>query len=128
MRSAYNFGADLIFTVGARYKKQITDTQKSFRHVPVLHFENWESYRSSAPYSWIPVAVEITQDAVDIRSFKHPRSCVYLLGPEDGSISKTAIEMSKYQVKIPTNYCLNVAIAGTVVMYDRISKAGLGKL
>lgn len=48
----------------------------------------------------------------------NPRRAVYLLGPEDGSIS--------FLVQIPSTYCLNVATAGAVVMYDRAAKLSSG--
>jgi len=37
-RSAIIFGANYIFTIGKRYKKQSSDTTKAFRHIPLYHF------------------------------------------------------------------------------------------
>lgn len=122
MRSAYNFQADMVFTVGNRYRKHRTDTQKTFTKIPIMHFDTWESYRKSAPMGWIPVGVELTEDATDIREFIHPKCCVYLLGPEDGSLSKEALVLTKFRIKIPSVRCLNLAVAGSIVMFDRAVK------
>ena len=39
-RSAYNFGADFIFTIGKRYKKEPSDTTKSERHIPLYGYDD----------------------------------------------------------------------------------------
>jgi len=122
LRSAYNLGAALVFTVGRRYTPQYTDTTKAWRHLPVLHFLDWEEYRAHAPFGWIPIAVEIVYGAVPIESFVHPKAAVYILGPEDGSVSKSVLGWTKAQIEIPSKYCLNVATAGAIVMYDRVAK------
>lgn len=121
MRSAYNFGAASVFTIGRRYQRQCTDTPNTSKQIPVMNYENWDDYRTHA-FSWIHIGVELTNDAHSLLNFVHPPQCVYLLGPEDGSLSQKAQSICKYIVKIPSIQCLNLAMAGTVVMYDRISK------
>lgn len=121
-RSAQNFGALFIFTIGARYKTQRTDTQQSWRHIPCLHYKDWQDYIEHAPLDWVPVAIEITEDANSLPEFKHPKSAVYFLGPEDGSIPLEIMPNIKNRIFIPTIRCLNVAVSGSIVMYDRISK------
>jgi len=37
-----------------------------------------------------------------------------------GSISPPLLQRCTYVVKIPTRFCVNVAMAGAIVMYDRI--------
>ena len=91
MRSAYNFGASMVFTIGRRYRPQCGDTVKAWRTIPTMHFADWESYRRSAPRDWVPVAVEIIDQAELLPKFKHPERAVYLLGPEDGRISNVAL-------------------------------------
>ena len=67
IRSAELFGAAMVFTVGRPYRFQSSDTTKSYRRLPILHFASWEDYRASAVFAWVPVAVEI----VDGKA--HPR-------------------------------------------------------
>ena len=122
LRSAVNFGASFVFTIGQRYKREGSDTAYAPSHMPVFHFPTVRDYRVSAAFDWVPIAVELTASAEDLCRFIHPQRCVYLLGPEDGSISKEALAMCKYTVSIPSRGCLNLAVAGSIVMYDRIAK------
>ena len=66
------------------------------------------------------VGVEMTDDAIDLPSFRHPLRAAYILGPEQGSISQELLEACDHVVKIPTSFCINVAMAGAIVMYDRV--------
>lgn len=122
IRSAVNFNANLIFTIGRRYKHQCSDTTAGERHIPIMHFPTWEDYRRSAPYKWMPIGVEITPSASNLVNFVHPKQAVYFLGPEDGSLSQETLRMVKYTVFIPSKHCLNVSVAGSIVMFDRLSK------
>lgn len=122
LRSAYNFGASLVFTVGRRYSAEITDTPQAWRHIPVLSFDSWEQYRQHAVRDWTPVAIELMPNADNLRTFVHPDRAVYFLGPEDGRVSNVALRMCKHVVQIPTVSCINVATAGAIVMYDRAVK------
>lgn len=123
-RSAQNFGASMLFTIGRRYKHQSSDTQKAWRHIPVLNFQSWKDYTDHAPMDWVPVVVEICDGATPLMEFVHPLCAVYILGPEDGSVSSSIVERVKNKIFIPTKRCLNVATTGSIVMYDRSLKNG----
>ena len=43
-----------------------------------------------------------------------------MLGPEQGSLSPQLLARCDYVVSIPTSFCVNVAMAGAIVMYDRV--------
>ena len=64
--------------------------------------------------------MELLDEAVDLPSFRHPLRAAYVLGPEHGSLSPELLERCDYMVKIPTRFCINVAMAGAIVMYDRV--------
>ena len=120
MRSAHGFGASFTFTVGATYKalEAHADTSKSQLHLP--HY-NWGTLADMAlPNGCKLVGVELTDDAIDLPSFRHPLRAAYVLGPEAGSLSQPLIDRCDYVVKIPTLFCVNVAMAGAIVMYDRV--------
>jgi len=70
------------------------------------------------------VGVELLADAVDMPSFRHPPQAAYVLGAERASLSPALIERCDYVVRIPTRFCVNVAIAGALVMYDRMLSLG----
>lgn len=120
MRSAHAFGASFTFTLGATYQalEARADTSKGQWHLP--HY-NWSSLDDLAlPSGCKLVGIELIEDAVDLPSFRHPFRAAYVLGPERGSLSAPLLARCDYVVKIPTHFCVNVAMAGAIVMYDRV--------
>ncbi|CAN1723469.1 RNA methyltransferase [Hyphomicrobium sp. 1Nfss2.1] len=120
MRSAHGFGASFTFTVGATYRalEAFADTSKSQLHVP--HY-NWASLDDMAlPNGCKLVGIELVENAVDLPSFRHPLRAAYVLGPEQGSLSDELLARCEHVVRIPTKFCINVAMAGAIVMYDRV--------
>jgi tRNA G18 (ribose-2'-O)-methylase SpoU len=120
MRSAHGFGASFTFTVGASYQamEARADTSKGQWHLP--HY-NWNSLgEMQLPQGCQLVGVELVDDAVDLPSFRHPLRAAYVLGPERGSLSPQLLARCDFTVKIPTHFCINVAMAGAIVMYDRV--------
>lgn len=122
-RSAYCLGAAFIFTIGKRYPRQASDTTATWRHIPLLEYASVEDFAAHRPYDCQVVGVELAASAVALETFHHPVRAIYLLGPEDGSLSRAALAMCQSVVRFESAYCLNVAAAGTVVMYDRQTKA-----
>lgn len=121
-RSAQIFGAAFIFTIGNRYKKQATDTCKTWRHIPLLNFGNLEAFYQSMPYDCQLVGIELHESSEPIQTFIHPERCIYLLGAEDSGLSNEAISKCHKIVQLPGEFSLNVSTAGSIVMYDRINK------
>ena len=62
--------------------------------------------------------------AVDLPSFRHPMQAAYVLGPEMGSLSPELVERCDHIIKIPMSFCVNVGVAGALVMYDRLLSMG----
>lgn len=120
-RSAVCFGASFIFTIGRKYKRQCTDTVNSTGKIPYFKYVSSEDFVKSLPDGCQIVCVEISDKSRNLANFCHPDKSVYLLGNECMGIPEKFMK-DKMIVQIPTTYCLNVASAGTVVMYDRISK------
>ena len=118
-RSAQNLGASFIFTIGNRYAKQACDTHDSVKSIPYFHYDNFDEFFNHLPKGARIVGVELTDEAVDLETFHHPRRCVYLLGAEDHGLTKTAMEKSHFLVKFNSQLSLNVSVAGSIVMYDR---------
>ena len=124
VRSAHAFGASFFFTVGAVYKAREapSDTSKAPGHMPVFTFASLAEM--NLPQGCTLVGIELTDDAIDLPSFGHPLRAAYILGPERGSLSPAMQARCRYIIKIPTAFCINVATAGAVVMYDRIKTHG----
>lgn len=125
MRTAHAFGASFVFSVDAADKIKTVykaDTSKTFEHVP---YYQWESVEGMLlPKGCTLVGVELTDDAVDLPSFRHPAAAAYVLGRERGSLSPDMMEKCAFTVKIPTKFCVNVSVAGALVMYDRMISMG----
>lgn len=123
-RTAYGFGASFVFTVtpGRRIDAPPSDTTRSQDHMPWYGFESVEDMR--LPEGCRLVGVELTDEAIDLPSFRHPTRAAYVLGPENGSLSPQLTKRCEFVVKIPTLYCLNVATAGAIIMYDRMQSLG----
>ncbi len=120
MRSAHAFGAGFTFTIGAQYQalEARADTSKGAWHLP--HY-NWVTPAEMIlPKGCKLVGVELLDEAIALPSFRHPLQAAYVLGPERGSLSEELLARCDFTVKIPTSFCVNVAMAGAIVMYDRV--------
>lgn len=120
-RSAYCLGADFIFVIGKRYKYQCSDTVKAYRHIPLYNYEDTAHFLKSRPMDCPLIGVELSNKATNIYSFVHPQRAIYCLGAEDSSL--TFIDKCQSTIQIPSRFCLNVATAGAIVMYDRNFKS-----
>lgn len=121
-RSAQVFGADFIFTIGNRFKPQSSDTMKSFRHIPTFSFDDFRDFNTHRPYNCPLVGVELQTNATPLDEFMHPRQACYILGAEDHGLSPQAQEHCQRIIVLPGKRSLNVSVAGSIVMYDRIIK------
>lgn len=121
-RSAYAFDAAFIFTIGARYTRQTSDTLSTWKHIPLLQFPTLEAFQESRPHDCELIGVETVPSGAILRGYTHPQRCMYLLGAEDHGLTRAAMELCQGFVRIPAAYCLNVATAGSIVMYDRSAK------
>ena len=123
-RSAHAFGASFVFTIGGIYSPNHakSNTSKSIVHMPIYNYNNFSDFL--APEGAILVGVELTDDAIDLPKFKHPQKAIYILGPEKGNLSNNILSRCKYTVRIPTKFCINLAMAGAIVMYDRVISLG----
>lgn len=129
MRSAHAFGASFTFTIGATYSalEAIADTSRGSQHLP--HYD-WKGLDDMAlPRGCQLVGVELIDEAIDLPRFLHPSQAAYVLGPEKGSLSPELVAKCDVVVKIPMRFCVNVAMAGAIIMYDRmISRKPLTRL
>ncbi|MCF8465794.1 MAG: RNA methyltransferase [Sneathiella sp.] len=123
-RTANAFGASFVFTIGAEYsvRKARSDTSIAPKNIPWYDYNNLEEMQ--LPKGCKIVGVELLDEATELPSFFHPIGAAYVLGRERGSLSPAMQEKCDYFIKIPTKFCLNVATAGAIVMYDRIATHG----
>ena len=119
MRTGHAFGASFVFTVDAANTAREmfqADTAKTAVNVP---YYAWDSITDMAlPRGCQLIGVELTDDAVDMPSFRHPRAAAYVLGRERGDLSPDMLSRCAYVVKIPTRFCLNLSVAAAITLYD----------
>jgi tRNA G18 (ribose-2'-O)-methylase SpoU len=118
-RTAQNLGASFIFTIGKRYAHQASDTHNSVKSMPYYHYKNFNDFFDHLPKGVRIVGIEKTETAIQLEDFEHPRRCVYILGAEDHGLTREAIDRSHFLVQFKSQFSLNVAVAGSIVLYDR---------
>lgn len=119
-RSAHAFGADFVFAIAPSVdlaEIDRSDTSGTHRHVPLYEFASVAEV--ILPRGCQLVGVELLDEAHDLPSFTHPDQAAYILGPERGELSPETIGRCDHLVKIPTKFCVNVGVAGAILMYDR---------
>jgi tRNA G18 (ribose-2'-O)-methylase SpoU len=123
LRSANCFGAAFVFTIGRRYKTQGSDTLKTERHVPLYHYADIADLKAHLPMAAPLIGIELDPRSVPLTSFQHPSSAVYLLGAEDHGLTPDALAACHQIVHVEgASRCLNVSVAGSIVMHDRVSR------
>lgn len=128
-RSAYQLGADFVFTINDRLPKQSSDTLNTYKHIPHFHFENTQSFLNTIPVDASVSVIEFDQDvSTDLHDYAHSKSEIYILGSEDFGFDNEFWDglqdrpVNKIEISSARTQSYNVAIAGSLVMYDRFIK------
>ncbi len=128
VRSSHAFGASFFFAIAPDVDieaMRVSDTSDAFDHVPYYQYESVAAM--DLPKECTLVGIEFTEESIELPSFRHPTRAAYVLGPEMGSLSPELMERCDHIVKIPMKFCINVGVAGALVMYDRqLSHGGIG--
>jgi tRNA G18 (ribose-2'-O)-methylase SpoU len=125
MRSAHAFGASFFFTVAANFDAEAvakSDTAHSAEHVPLYTFDGVDAL--VLPRQCRLIGVEFDEAAEELPQMRHPPVAAYVLGREKGSLSDAMRARCDGLVTIPTKFCINVGVAGAIVMYDRLISHG----
>lgn len=125
LRSAHAFDASFFFTIAAAFDAReaaLSDTSEAVQHLPLYTFESVADLL--LPRGCQLVGIEFSEDALELPSFRHPLAAAYVLGPERGALSPELSARCQAVVTIPTKFCVNVGVAGALVMYDRVISLG----
>ena len=123
-RSAHAFGASFGFTINSEFSRKLarSDTSLAPNNIPFYQYVRPDELILADGCDL--VGIELTDRAIDLPSFRHPRCAAYVLGPERGELSDKLLARCDKIVRIPTYFCINVATAGAIVMYDRLLTMG----
>ncbi len=123
-RTAHAFGASFVFAIDAvpAIQQASSDTSLTPKNLPFYAYD--KAADLALPDECTLVGVELLDEAIVLPAFRHPRCAAYVLGPERGSLSPALRQRCETLVQIPTSFCLNVATAGAIVMYDRVLSLG----
>lgn len=135
VRACSCFNSNLIIFTGNRvslepdkekgkYRLPREERMKGYKHVQLIN-DNYPFNRFSSNVT--PVAVEVRHNAELLPNFIHPENPVYVFGPEDGSIPQIYLKHCQRFLYIPSPFCLNLAAAIYVVLYDRMAKLMKGE-
>jgi tRNA(Leu) C34 or U34 (ribose-2'-O)-methylase TrmL len=122
-RSAFQLGASVLYTIGGRYKTSSSDTLNVPARIPMIELDDWSSFAEwAAPKGAVWVAIEM--GGIPLKEFKHPRNAIYILGSEDHGVPKSILRNCREVVSLESEQygSYNVAVAGSLVMYDRMMK------
>lgn len=120
-RSTHSFGGSFFFAIQPDVNieaMRLSDTSDAFTHMP--YYQYAKPSEMSLPEDCTLVGVELTDESVEMPSFRHPLRAAYVFGPEMGSLSKETIKKCDHVVKIPMKFCVNVGVAAAITMYDRM--------
>ncbi len=123
-RSTYIYGGKALYTVGRKYRGQAGDTVDATRHVPYTHFEHFSDFIKFKPKQAKIIGVEINEKAIPLSRFCHPLNAIYILGNESYGIHENNLRLCDQIVYVETTLpiCLNVAVAGSIIIADRLQK------
>jgi len=125
LRSAHAFGASFAFTIGAAFDARAAAQSDTSAAVASMPFHAYGALTDlQLPHGCRLVGIEFRDDAIDLPGFSHPNQAAYVLGAERADLSPDLVERCDFLVKIPTKFCINLAIAGALVMYDRMISLG----
>jgi tRNA G18 (ribose-2'-O)-methylase SpoU len=125
-RAAYNFGASFIFSVSDRFnnhkrRRSNADTCKSWQSIPYMTFRNIETLIDTFPDIQL-IGIEQTKDSLEVSKAFHPDRSIYLLGAEDHGLPEKVLKKCQKVLHIDSKQCINVSTAGSIVLYDRLTK------
>ncbi|KAJ1493953.1 Alpha/beta knot methyltransferase, partial [Baffinella frigidus] len=127
-RSAFQLGAAGIFQIGCRFAqaRHSCDVTNAHAKIPLVEYPEWNDFARSAPFSatWVTQSSTLHILSEPLETFEHPKRAVYILGSEDHGIPGNVLKVCHKSVSLPSvRYpSFNVAVSGSIVMYDRIAK------
>ena len=126
IRSAHAFGASFVFLVKADFAVRTARSDTSQAEHQLRSTISLRPRRCScrAAVGWSAASWWTTRSICPASAIRSTRA--YVFGPERSSLSPV-LARCHHVVRIPTRFCINTAVAGAVVMYDRILSWGASR-
>ena len=130
-RIATQLGASECFVIHPRFRQGSAewtaeeDNKIDASCVPYVEYLDFDEFSSKAKEGYVFVAIEM--GGQDLVEYKHPRKAIYILGAEDNGVSTLVQRACRDMVALPSSrsQSFNVTCAGSIVMYDRMTKLSL---
>lgn len=124
VRLADNVGAEDVFVLGSNFHLRMTSIKKtaglSFSNVQ-LHFISPEDFFSRLDPEYHVIAIETSEDSVNVFMQELPEKVVFLLGNERNGLPDEMLQRCEKKVHIPmTGKCksMNVSHALAVALFE----------
>mgnify|MGYP001168151943 CR=1 FL=1 len=120
-RSATQLGAQFVFSISDRMKnKEPLKQRVQGETIPIHEYKTLLDFSMdtiSNEYEWVCIEM----GGIPLNKFVHPKKAIYILGSEDSGISSMLRSACKHVIELSSvrSASFNVAVAGTMVMYDR---------
>jgi len=129
VRTAHAVAAEEVVLVGER-EWNVEAARTAELYTTVTQLTDIEAFRSHLESRrWNLVAVELDHRAVNVFDAEYPDRPCFLLGAELGGVPEELLEASELVVQIPQwglVPSLNLAVAGSIVLYDYLGKLHRG--
>lgn len=123
VRNASCYGINQVWYTGDRVSLEPENGERLPREERMKGYQDVELYQYDYPFDVfndaVPVAVEVRENAIPLSQFWHPPNCVYVFGPEDGSLGPGVVELCHFFIIIESRHCLNLADATATILYHR---------
>lgn len=135
-RACAAWGVPQLWISGTRLRAQLSrerlpreERMRVYKEEVDLHWS--DRIFDQFPSDVTPVAIEVLPSAEPLTTFVHPEKALYVLGPEDGSLSSSVLRHCHRFVILPSDHCVNLAAAvNCVLMHRRMQRqlAGLEQI
>lgn len=125
VRTAHAVAAAEVILVGDReWNFEAAKTAQDFTDVTILK-DDGAFLEHVRRRGWSIVAVELDDRAVNLFDVEYPENPCFLLGAERDGLPQSLMDAADTIVQIPQwglVPCLNLAVAGSIVLYDYMAK------
>jgi tRNA G18 (ribose-2'-O)-methylase SpoU len=130
VRTAHAAAAGEVILLGDReWNVEAARTAENYTEIVQLPAEPGALLAHLDRADWSLVSIELAEGSVNLFEASYPERPCFLLGAELGGIPDELLERSDLIVQIPQwglVPCLNLAVAGSIVVYDHLAKRHRG--